>query len=55
VRFALKPFRSLRARLAAAAAAAILAAVVLLAVVTVLLVDHELRASLDTALRERAQ
>ncbi|MGA9856220.1 MAG: HAMP domain-containing sensor histidine kinase [Solirubrobacteraceae bacterium] len=35
--------------------AAILAAVVLFAVVTVLLVDHELRASLDAALRERAQ
>jgi two-component system, OmpR family, sensor kinase len=55
VRFALRPFRSLRARITAAAAAAILAAVLLFAVVTVLLVDHELRASLDTALRERAQ
>jgi two-component system sensor histidine kinase MprB len=50
-----RPFRSLRARITAAAAAAILAAVVLFAVVTVALVDHELRASLDTALRERAQ
>ena len=46
--------RSLRARLALAAGAAILAAVVLFAVVTVLLVDHQLRGSLDTALRQRA-
>ena len=55
VRFALRPLRSLRARIAFAAAAAILAAVALLAVVTVLLVDHELRGSLDSALRQRAQ
>jgi signal transduction histidine kinase len=55
VTFAGRPFRSLRARIAAAAAAAILAAVVLLAVVTVLLVNHELRSSLDSALRQRAQ
>jgi signal transduction histidine kinase len=47
--------RSLRARITAAAAAAILAAVAAFAVVTVLLVDHELRSSLDTALRQRAQ
>jgi signal transduction histidine kinase len=47
--------RTLRARLAAAAAASILAAVVLFAVVTVLLVDHQLNGSLDSALRERAQ
>ncbi|HXD65550.1 MAG TPA: HAMP domain-containing sensor histidine kinase [Solirubrobacteraceae bacterium] len=53
--FAGRPFRSLRARIAAAAAAAILAAVALLAVVTVLLVNHELRSSLDSALRQRAQ
>ena len=46
--------RSLRARIALAAGAAILAAVVLFAVVTVLLVNHELRGSLDTALRQRA-
>jgi signal transduction histidine kinase len=46
--------RSLRARLALAAGAAILAAVLLFAVVTVLLVDHQLRGSLDTALRQRA-
>ena len=52
---AVRPFRSLRARIAFAAPAAILAAVVLLAAVTVLLVDHELRASLDSALRQRAQ
>ena len=53
--FDVRPFRSLRARLTAAAAVAILAAVVLFAVVTVALVDHELRASLDGALRQRAQ
>jgi two-component system OmpR family sensor kinase len=46
--------RTLRVRIAVAAGAAILAAVVLFAVVTVLLVDHELRGSLDTALRQRA-
>ena len=51
----MRPLRSLRARITAAAAAAILAAVVLFAVVTVALVDHELRVSLDTALRQRAQ
>jgi signal transduction histidine kinase len=55
MRFALKPFRSLRARIALAAAAAILAAVVLLAAATVVLVNHELRGSLDSALRLRAQ
>ena len=47
--------RTLRARLAAAAAASILAAVVLFAIFTVLLVDHQLRGSLDSALRQRAQ
>jgi two-component system, OmpR family, sensor kinase len=46
--------RSLRGRIALAAGAAILAAVVLFAVVTVLLVNHQLRGSLDTALRQRA-
>ena len=51
----MRPFRSLRARITAAAAAVVLFAVVLFAVVTVALVDHELRASLDTALRQRAQ
>ncbi len=45
---------TLRARIALAAGAAILAAVVLFAVVTVLVVDHQLRGSLDTALRDRA-
>lgn len=54
-RYGFRPFRSLRARLTAAAAAAILTAVALLAVVTMVLVDHELRVSLDTALRQRAQ
>jgi signal transduction histidine kinase len=39
----------------AAAAVSILAAVVVFAVVTVALVDHQLRSSLDAALRERAQ
>ena len=48
-------FRSLRARLTTAAAGTILAAVVLFAVATVLIVHHELRASLTTALRQRAQ
>src|SRR5580704_2728456 len=46
---------SLRARLAAAAGGSILAAVALLAVATVLLVNHELRGSLDSALRQRGQ
>ena len=55
MRFVLRPLRSLRARIALAAAASVLAAVALLAVITVLLVDHELRASLDSALRQRAQ
>jgi two-component system, OmpR family, sensor kinase len=39
----------------AAATVSILAAVVVFAVVTVALVDHQLRSSLDAALRERAQ
>ena len=51
----MRVLKTLRARLAAAAAASILAAVVLFAVATVLLVDHQLRGSLDTALRQRAQ
>jgi two-component system sensor histidine kinase MprB len=55
VTFARSPFRSLRARISLAAGAAILAAVALLAVITVLLVNHELRSSLDSALRQRAQ
>jgi len=50
-----RALRSLRVRLAAAAAASILAAVVLSAVITVLLVDHQLRSSLDSGLRARAQ
>jgi signal transduction histidine kinase len=48
-------FRTLRARLALAAAVSILAAVVLFAIVTVLVVGSELRGSLDSALRQRAQ
>ncbi|MFZ0088578.1 MAG: hypothetical protein WAL63_03660, partial [Solirubrobacteraceae bacterium] len=47
--------RTLRVRIAVAAAASILAAVVVFAIVTVALVDHELRSSLDSALRQRAQ
>jgi two-component system OmpR family sensor kinase len=47
--------RSLQWRLAAGAVASIVAAVVLLAVATVLVVDHELRASLDGALRQQAE
>jgi two-component system sensor histidine kinase MprB len=50
-----RPLSSLRARLTAAAVGAILAAVVLFAVVTVVVVNHQLRSSLDTALRQRAQ
>ncbi len=46
--------RSLRARIAVAAAASILTAVVVFGVVTVVLVDHELRSSLESALRQRA-
>ncbi len=41
--------------MAVAAAASILAAVVLFAVITVAVVNHELRSSLDSALRQRAQ
>jgi two-component system OmpR family sensor kinase len=47
--------RTLRGRIAVAAGASILAAVLLFAVITVLLVDHQLRGSLDSALRQRAQ
>jgi two-component system sensor histidine kinase MprB len=47
--------RTLRARVASAAGAAILAAIALFAAATVLVVRHELRGSLDQALRERAQ
>jgi signal transduction histidine kinase len=50
----LKPFQTLRARLAAATAATILAAVAVFAVITVVVVGDELRGSLDTALRQRA-
>jgi two-component system OmpR family sensor kinase len=46
--------RSLRGRIALAAGASILAAVILFAVITVLLVNHQLRGSLDGALRQRA-
>lgn len=46
--------RSLRARLVLAAGGSIIAAVALFGVAAVLLVRHELRSSLDTALRERA-
>ena len=47
--------RTLRARLVLASGASILAAVALFTVATVVLVRNELRGSLDTALRERAQ
>ncbi len=50
----MRSLATLRARITLAAAAAILAAVVLFAVVTVLIVDHELNASLNSALRQRA-
>jgi signal transduction histidine kinase len=47
--------RTLRARLVIAAGGSILAALALFGLATVLLVNHELRGSLDTALRQRAQ
>ncbi len=47
--------RSLRTRLAVTTAVTILAAVVLFAIVTVLIVGSQLRDSLDTALRQRAE
>jgi two-component system, OmpR family, sensor kinase len=47
--------QTLRFRLVLAAAGSILVALVLFGVATVLLVDHELRSSLDSALRQRAQ
>jgi signal transduction histidine kinase len=46
--------QTLRVRLALAAAGATLAALALFGLATVVLVRHELRASLDTALRQRA-
>ncbi len=52
---ALRPFRTLRARLAAATAATILAAVAVFAIITVVVVGDELRGSLDTSLRQRAE
>ena len=47
--------RTLRGRLVVASAGSILVAVALFAVATVLLVGDQLRGSLDTALRQRAQ
>ncbi|MGI8902679.1 MAG: HAMP domain-containing sensor histidine kinase [Solirubrobacteraceae bacterium] len=47
--------RTLRARLVSAAAGAILVAVALFAIAVVLVLGHELRGSLDKALRQRAQ
>jgi signal transduction histidine kinase len=47
--------RTLRGRLVAVASGSILAAVVLSAVAAVALVNHELRGTLDSALRSRAQ
>jgi two-component system, OmpR family, sensor kinase len=46
---------ALRARLVLASAGSIVVAIALFVVVTVLLVGHQLRGSLDTALRQRAQ
>jgi two-component system, OmpR family, sensor kinase len=51
----LRLLTTLRGRLAVAAVASILAAVLVFAIVTVVVVDHELRGSLDTALRQRAE
>jgi two-component system OmpR family sensor kinase len=50
----LRPWQTLRARLAIAAAGTLFAAVAVFGVVTVLLVGQELRSSLDRALSERA-
>jgi two-component system OmpR family sensor kinase len=47
--------RTLRARLVSAAAGSIVAAVAVFGVITVLLVGSELRGSLDSALRQRAE
>ena len=47
--------QTLRVRLALVAAGSILAALALFGVATVVVVRHELRSSLDTALRERAE
>lgn len=47
--------QTLRVRLVLAAAGSILVAVVVFGVAAVLFVDHQLRSSLDTALRQRAQ
>src|SRR5881275_837825 len=47
--------RTLRPRLVLASGSSILAAVALFAVATVLIVGHQPRGSLDTALRQRAQ
>ena len=46
---------SIRARLVLASGVSILAAVAVFTIATVLIVNHQLRASLDTALRQRAQ
>jgi signal transduction histidine kinase len=50
----LRPWQTLRARLAMTAAGTLFAAVAVFGVVTVLLVGHELYSSLDRALSERA-
>src|SRR6185312_572247 len=50
-----RPFRTLRSRLVAVATGSILAAVLLSAIAAVVLVSHELRGTLDAALRQRAQ
>jgi two-component system, OmpR family, sensor kinase len=55
VRFVRAFPRTLRARLVLAAAGAIVVAVGLFALATVLLVEHELRSTLDTSLRQRAE
>jgi two-component system, OmpR family, sensor kinase len=55
MRMSLRRPQTLRFRLVLAAAGSILVALVVFGVATVLLVGHELRGSLDTALRQRAQ
>ena len=49
------PSRTLRARLVAAAGGSIVVAVAVFGVASVVLVQHQLRGSLDTALRQRAE
>ena len=55
MRSIIRTFSTLRARLVAISVGSILAAVALFAVATLLLVNHELRSTLDADLRQRAE